>query len=361
MRYPTGSNYRYLGGQNGLMPHLTQPITQQRHYIPPTLLAGLVHYAEQQQWDYHPWFQHSGVNINQIQQAHRYVSYAQLCHVIETALAATRQPHLGLNIGSSEGLISMGILGFAMQSCPTVAEALQLALRFHQVSGSVLDLSYTELSNHIELEFFDHTESMQLKVFFCDEILSSIMACFNAMLGDHQDILDLELSYPPSAPLAEYQKIVSCPIRFNAQRNVIRFKRHILGRPLKTASPANYTTAIHICERTQQEIDQLNRAQYADVCAQLIEQHLPTRFDMQQAAAYLHMSERHLRRQLSREGYSFQDIRQGLFERKAKQLLDMDVSVTEVSHALGFSEVREFRRAFKRWTDQTPSAYKQQA
>ena len=144
---------------------------------------------------------------------------------------------------------------------------------------SLLNLNFTISEESVELEFNENISPTNLKIFFCDELLSSIMACFNAMLGDHQDIIQLELSYSPTTDLAEYQKIVSCPIRFNADRNVIRFKRSMLERPLKTYSPANYATAIQICERAQQEIDQLNNAQYAYLLEQLIDQHLPIRFD----------------------------------------------------------------------------------
>ena len=49
-------------------------------------------------------------------------------------------------------------------------------------------------------------------------------------------------------------------------------------------------------------------AQYAYLLEQLIEQHLPIRFDMQLASDYLQMSERHLRRSLLLEGISFQQI-----------------------------------------------------
>ena len=132
----------------------------------------------------------------------------------------------------------------------------------------------------------------------------------------------------------------------------------MLERPLKTYSPANYATAIQICERAQQEIDQLNNAQYAYLLEQLIEQHLPVRFDMQLASDYLQMSERHLRRSYLLEGISFQQIRQTVLERKAKQMLKNNLSIGDISQALGFREVREFRRAFKRWTGQAPSVYK---
>ena len=100
---------------------------------------------------------------------------------------------------------------------------------------------------------------------------------------------------------------------------------------LKTYSPANYVTTIRICKRAQQEIDQLNDAQYAYLLEQLIDQHLPIRFDMQLASDYLQMSERHLRRSLLLEGSSFQQTRQPVLERKTKQMLKNNLSIGDIS------------------------------
>jgi AraC-like DNA-binding protein len=105
-----------------------------------------------------------------------------------------------------------------------------------------------------------------------------------------------------------------------------------------------------------QDMQAINQQQYAHVLSYLIEQH----FDMTQAAQHFQMSERHLRRQLSAEGCSFQNLRQHVLENKAKQLLQQSLSISEVSQQLGFSELREFRRAFKRWTGLSPSLYKNQ-
>ena len=179
------------------------------------------------------------------------------------------------------------------------------------------------------------------------------------MLGDHDDVISVELSYLPSEYLEEYQLVFGCPIQFNSDQNIMRFNTSMLARSLKNYSPANYATAIHICEQALKAIDQLNQAGYADVIDHLIEQHLPERFEMQQAAEQLQISERHLRRQLLLEELSFQQIRQNVLERKAKQLLEQNLSISEISLQLGFSELREFRRAFKRWTGQAPSIYKQ--
>ena len=348
-----------FGGQNGLMPKRIIHTNAVQQFVPPTILASLIHYAEQQHWDYATWFNDSGLDIGQTQQTHGVVRFTQMCNVIRKAISVQQQPALGLKIGSSEGLISMGILGFAMQSCKTVADALQIALRYHRISGSVLNIDFSIQGDICQFAVTEPNPIVDLKAFFFDELFSSIIACLNAMLGDHDDVISVELSYLPSEYLEEYQLVFGCPIQFNSDQNIMRFNTSMLARSLKNYSPANYATAIHICEQALKAIDQLNQAGYADVIDHLIEQHLPERFEMQQAAEQLQISERHLRRQLLLEELSFQQIRQNVLERKAKQLLEQNLSISEISLQLGFSELREFRRAFKRWTGQAPSIYKQ--
>ena len=47
-----------------------------------------------------------------------------------------------------------------------------------------------------------------------------------------------------------------------------------------------------------------------------------------------------------------------ILEKKAKQWIDDNQTISEVSINLGFSELREFRRAFKKWTGHSPTEYK---
>jgi len=360
MRYQKGLKELLLGGQNGLMPKRMINHTHLQQFTPPTILTSLIHYAEQQHWDYAIWFQDSGLDITQIQQTQSVVRFSQLCDVVRQAISTYQQPDLGLKLGSSEGLISMGILGFAMQSCKTVADALEIALRYHRISGSVLNIDFKIQGDVCELEVTESHPCLDLKAFFYDELFSSIITCLNAMLGDHNDVISLELSYLPSEYQQQYIDIFGCPIQFNRDKNIMRFKTSMLQRSLKNYSPINYATAIQICEQALKEIDQLNQVGYVHLLDHLIEQHLPERFEMQQAAEHLRISERHLRRQLLLEGLSFQQIRQNVLKRKAKQLLEKNLSMSEISLQLGFSELREFRRAFKRWTEQAPSIYKQE-
>ena len=76
-------------------------------------------------------------------------------------------------------------------------------------------------------------------------------------------------------------------------------------------------------------------------------------------ASELCMSERTLKRQLAHEGTTFSDILEDLRRQKAIQLLDdQQASIERIAERLGYSDVANFNRAFKRWTGTTPGQYR---
>lgn len=76
-------------------------------------------------------------------------------------------------------------------------------------------------------------------------------------------------------------------------------------------------------------------------------------------AQALALSPRTLQRRLKEEGLSFQDVLDGARRQFAHAYLgNKALSVGEIAYLLGYSEVRAFDRAFKRWTGTTPIAWR---
>src|SRR5262249_17128944 len=81
--------------------------------------------------------------------------------------------------------------------------------------------------------------------------------------------------------------------------------------------------------------------------------------DMDEMARELEMTTRTLRRRLETEGTSFSELVDEVRLMLAEDLLGSEnMSVAEVADQLGYSEVSNFIRAFKRLTGSTPSAYR---
>ena len=72
------------------------------------------------------------------------------------------------------------------------------------------------------------------------------------------------------------------------------------------------------------------------------------------------VSERTLHRRVSQHGTSFQSILENAQRRLAEGLLvQSDHSIAEIAFLTGFSEQSAFTRAFKRWVNETPAAFRE--
>ena len=78
-------------------------------------------------------------------------------------------------------------------------------------------------------------------------------------------------------------------------------------------------------------------------------------------ASELGMSRATLYRRLKQEGTTFAEVADELRCRMASDYLSArKVSVNEAAYLVGFSEASSFVRAFRRWTGQTPTEYRDQ-
>lgn len=80
---------------------------------------------------------------------------------------------------------------------------------------------------------------------------------------------------------------------------------------------------------------------------------------MNEACAYLGMTEPTLRRRLKSEGYSFKQMKEDTRRDVAIfYIKQSDESIENIAFRLGFSEASTFIRSFKKWTGVTPLGYR---
>ena len=127
-----------------------------------------------------------------------------------------------------------------------------------------------------------------------------------------------------------------------------------LALPLMTSDPVAMQLAREQCERE---------------LAALVDAGLPSRVRsallargdtaLPALARELRMSPRTLKRKLAEHGTTFSTIRDDVRRQRALLLLDnRSLSIGEVAAKLGYSELPNFTRAFRKWTGKTPLAYR---
>jgi AraC-like DNA-binding protein len=341
------------------------PGTDPRYTVaetPPNVLVHLTQLALARGIPCDSWFAGTGLHRDQLSDPTLRVSYRQVRTVIRRALLATGETGLGLAVGQTETLGSFGLLGMAMMTSRTFGDAMNVGIAHHRVSGSLLDVSFEVIDEReVALVAWPRFNDAPLLPFLCEELFSSSLAIARQLLGTDFRTSRLEVTYARPAHASAYDDYFQCELVFGARYNRIVVGVPWLEHPLPNHNPLTAQQALALCTRQHDERGGVQQEIVASV-ERLLRSHLRQQPRLPDVARILNMSERSLRRRLSESGQIFREIHDRVRAERALELLHGGtLSVAEIGLEIGFSDPREFRRAFKRWTGMPPRSARQHA
>lgn len=324
----------------------------------PNLLWGLLETADRIGAPSDDWFAGTGLSRAQVRDPGVRLPNRPTAIVIDRALRVLPAT-IGLDIGRSQHVGNFGLLGLAMTTAPTFGEALQIGLRYTPVVGSLMRfVESASESGTVALAGQMTLTYPSIHRFVCEEFFSSCLALARGLVGDGLRPLRIEFSYPAPDYAAHYREVFACPVAFGQPQNRLVLDAHWLAVPLPTHNPIASRQVLALCEAQMPE-----GAVPGEVTAaveRLLRAQLPQDPKLAGIAAQLHVSERTLRRQLTGEGTSFHEIHDRLRIDHAYALLrERHLTIASVGAAIGYKDPRDFRRAFKRLTGDTPRALRE--
>ncbi|MBK8309146.1 MAG: AraC family transcriptional regulator [Gammaproteobacteria bacterium] len=160
--------------------------------------------------------------------------------LLRNAIRLSRDPALGLEMGSKRHISTLDRFGFAMMCCETYREALDVGFECQRVvgrfSGRLLFLSMHEEADTAVIQIEVAPELGDLTRFAVEEILGSILASTRWITGHELPLRELRCAYPAPAHAGVYRKYFDCPIQFDAPDQQLRFDAGFLDTPLPQAS-----------------------------------------------------------------------------------------------------------------------------
>ncbi len=325
--------------------------------VPSQILALLVDVAAEKGILEHQLLAGTGLRSGDLLQQNTFVNFDQSTAIWKNALQAYPDPGLGLTVGSRETLACWGLLGFAMMSRYDLVSALRMAAKYYQTGTGFLDLDFIFADNHCEIIGFAPKPVGALLPTLVEELFSCVLAVFPTLTGVPLRPLKIEFSYFKPRYSHLYDKIFKCPLKFGGERNAMLLDNSYINLPLVTASAATANLAEHLCRESLMKQSQ-DRGTASIVRRMLLRS--PGRYpNMEMVAETIGISVRSLRRRLGDEGESFQSV----FDDVRKQLSiaylsESNMPCEEIAALVGFTENSNFRRAFKRWTNLSPTDYR---
>lgn len=301
--------------------------------------------------------QHSGMTAEQLQDPALLIEPSQREQVVSNMLRLTKNPALGLEIGSHAQLVDFGILAHAQMTAPTLRDAFTLWERYYSAVGTTTPIELEEKSRSDWRVVYRVIEPEgPVGRFNAEEITSMAVTLGPALIGSTWALEECTYTYAPPPYWKRYESLLGCPARFNQPVTSVRVKAIALDQPL----PGNDPEFHALCMRhLHQLIRRIGRERpITDRVRSLLVSRPANPPTLDEAANYLGMSPRSLRRHLLDEQTTYvEQLTQYRLELAMHYLGVEQRSAKDVAAELGYRNVGSFRRAFKQWTGRTVGSF----
>lgn len=155
-----------------------------------------------------------------------------------------------------------------------------------------------------------------------------------------------------------YETHLKCPVRFDARRNVLVFRRSDLDRPFVTHNADLFAA---VAPQLEAELAEAQKAkaigeQVKGVLKRLLAGRRP---GVEDVAKELRLSARTLQRRLTEDGATFQQLMQEARRELARHyLLNSSLELNQTAYLLGYEDAHSFFRAFQGWEGSSPGAWR---
>lgn len=296
-----------------------------------------------------------GLHAQDLATADILVSHRQTRALILRVQRMLDEPVLGVAVGARETPISLGLAGLAMLTCETLGEAVGYALEHQTSAGSMLQHQLQLDGARAHLTATPRLFDLAIERFLVEEAFAGSVAVARAIVGGHFRPAQVEFAFADNGHRRLYERFFHCPIRFQADEH----RLSVDTAWLQTRLPGYDRLTSDL---VRQQLNPLLRVPIGqdDLLASVtnrLRYRLEDRSSQRQLAQQVHLSERTLRRRLAQQDTRYLTLRDTTrYERACDLLRHSELSLAEIAQALGYADARSFRRAFKRWSGQLPTA-----
>lgn len=293
------------------------------------------------------------------------LSVAQYGQLIANALRLSGDPGLSYELALASHLTSHGFLGYGLLSCATLGQALQLGLRYLHTRLPFHQIELRREGGWFCLEASEALPLGPFRQFGFEHLMAELCQLAASLAGDSADLdgaglraqVEIHHDFPEPPHYARYRQRLP-RVRHRETGNRLWFPAALLDRPIATADPLSSELAVAQCER-ELALRGGGRQSLLERARQLMVADQGRYPDLAELAARLAISPRHLKRRLRTLGSGYLPLRDEARRRDALRLLaEPSLPVERIAGLVGYDNPANFTRAFRRWTGQTPRAWR---
>jgi AraC-like DNA-binding protein len=283
----------------------------------------------------------------------------QVCDFLSSVARAEGIQDLGFRVVGAQGTEHLGIYGKLLAQSLTLHEMIQTTLEFIASYNSGLHIWIERHQDQVRYcQKFEESLSRDRITEAVHFGLASAMACAKYARGATWLPNRIELASAPIDLSMHFPELADLPLVFDQPQTSIWLDQKVLSAPLPRFRSSPVTKV-----EGDKRASFIATAPAPDPIGQLkqvIESALGhPELNLQFIGAIIGMSPRTLQRRLAEQDQSFSLLLKSVrFQSALRMLQDPVMPLTRIAKRLGYTDLANFIRAFKRWTGVSPNEYR---
>lgn len=285
----------------------------------------------------------------------------QVTRLWRAAVRCTQDPGFGLQAGAMVGPASFDVLGEVLQASPTLRASIASVQKYQRLISDGARLQTIAGTQSSWVVYHPRQGELAFSPHQIEAVLAAVVSFARRVTGQGRlRPLKVQFNQPAIGPLAAYHAVFGCPVEFDQAFSGVLLDNTLLDSPLPQADAQR----AHLHHR--QAAARLAALSSPQALAQELRRWIDTQLQAQvpsreRAAQALGLSPRTLARRMQAQQLDFSTlVDQARRDAALQAVAHTERALAEIGQSLGFAEPSTFWRAFKRWTGQTPGAWRQQ-
>ena len=288
----------------------------------------------------------------------RYLAASSVLDLWTRAARADEGDDLGLRVGAAVPVGALEVVDYLIPSCGTIGEAVEAIQRFSRVGTTNSHFRVERSPGAEEIHLVSHLDIPGAAIHdqARDYVFTILIRRLRYAASSFRP-LRVEFRGRANTNAKRYTEVLGGPTTFGHENTTIVMHRDAWELPIENGDAVlrrvlerhasdlvKGAPAPDLVDRARNELTMMLGASQTAIAT---------------LAKRLGMSGRTLQRRLKERGVPYSTLLdEARFALARIYLPDTALSLDEVSELLGYSEPRAFARAFRRWTGQTPAAYR---
>ncbi len=286
-----------------------------------------------------------------------WVSAKDLNQFYQFACLTLDDPLLGVKYGQTSTTNSFKIVGFLALSATDFLTAFNSVLCYQSLYSRIGKMTVREEHQQI-LMCWDATWPRQLM--HPAAVEASIAGWLHFGLKVSNDCVHINkvtFRHANTGQVSHYETLFNCPVLFNQEYDAIYFDRKNLAHPRNQADDMVHQA---LTEKARKVLATHGNMALVEKIENVLMEHGKGKIlTIENTADLLNISMNEIRKSLKKSDISFRVLLDRCkFIEAMHYLLNKRFDLTDIAFELGFSEQSGFTRAFKRWTQKSPVAYR---